>query len=101
VVDTTVTTGGLGGFSGSLNVLATRAARPAYRPVSESVTTASSSDDSLLLVDHALADFDADSANDADDDSLVGCVRDDKAESLSDVALAAVLEDRSNWWGGV
>ena len=100
-VVTDVATNGLSGFTGSLNVLATSAARPSYRPVAGSSTTAAASDGSLLLVDQAWADFDADSSDDADDDSLVGCAHDDDDESLSDLALAAVLEDESNWWEAI
>ena len=88
-------------FTSALNIVTMNAARPSYRPVGGSTLSAATSDDSLLLVDQALADFDADSSDDGDDYSLVACVRDDESESLSDMALAAVLEDQSNWWSGI
>jgi subtilisin family serine protease len=90
----------------SLNVLATSAARPSYRPesgrpLSGSVAAATASDNGLLLVDQALADFNADS-DDAGEDSLVGYVRDDdKDEGVCDMALAAILEDEASWWTSI
>jgi hypothetical protein len=91
------------GLSASIDVVATpAAARPAYRPVSGTVSSESSSFDSnLVLVDHALADFNTGS-DDSDDGSLVGYLRDaDNIDDVSDLALAAVIEDDSSWWSGI
>jgi hypothetical protein len=54
----------------------------------------SATESDLLLVDQALAELDHDDESDADD--AVWCDADGEEESVSDMALAAVLDDA--WW---
>ncbi len=104
-VDNSATTSEPGAAASPANVVIV-STRPSYRPesgrfVSASVAVVAASDNSLLLVDQALADFN-DDTDDAGDDSLVGYIRtDDKDESVSDLALAAVLEDEASWWSSI
>lgn len=102
VVATVGTTGNTSNQVNAFVPSAARAGRPAYRPPMGSVASvfaASSGANNLLLVDSALADFDPDSVSD-DDDSIVGIPRDDEQECVSDMALAEVLADKTNWWSG-
>lgn len=104
-VDNSATTSEPGAAASPANVVIV-STRPSYRPesgrfVSASVAVVVASDNSLLLVDQALADFN-DDTDDAGDDSLVSYVRtEDQDESVSDLALAAVLEDEASWWSSI
>ena len=51
----------------------------------------------MLLLDRALADLGGDS--DLDTEDAVWCNTDGEDESVSDMALAAVLDDA--WWGSL
>jgi hypothetical protein len=60
----------------------------------------SAADSSLLLLDQALAELDADSDLDADETVWCGRHAEDD-ESASDMALAAVLDVDGAWWAGL
>jgi hypothetical protein len=74
---------------------ATIAARPVTaRPVAESASASSN----LLLLDAAWAELDGDAVGQTGEDEVWTCSSADD-ESISDMALAAVLDE--SWWNGL
>ncbi|MEX0642679.1 MAG: S8 family serine peptidase [Pirellulales bacterium] len=87
-------------LTSSLDVVTTTVGRHAYRPVMRATGLPFASDNSLLLVDRVLAAFNNNS-DDSDEHSLIGTLREDEHGCVSDLALAAVLEDEASWWSSI
>jgi hypothetical protein len=64
--------------------------------VGSAAVVQSAADSSLLLLEQALADLGSGDDRSAEDD--VWCNQDGEDESVSDLALAAVLDDEAAWW---
>ena len=82
-----------------VNAVAFSTSAPASDVMGSGAIVESAADSSLLLVDLALAELDAD--DDSQPDESVWCNNDADDRSASDMALAAVLDDEAAWWGGL
>jgi hypothetical protein len=76
------------------NAIAMPSSGTSVNVIGSAAVIESASESDLLLVDQAMAELDRDDEAGADD--AVWCDAEDEDESVSDMALAAVLDD--GWW---